>query len=177
MDYTGKQFGKVTLLRYSRPGGKGVGAYWLGQCECGNRKEYLARHLKAGRIKSCGKCIDYRRLIRSRESEKERLRRWMGREVKRSVWQQAVWHLSPTDFYSIIKQDCLFCGSKDIAGVVPLSQDQGYTSNGTRSECYTCRNKRGKGNVLEHLMYCASVFNYNKSLLTNPQTDDKVVID
>ena len=58
-DLTGQRFGKLTVLQRAedkiyKNGQKR--SCWLCQCDCGNKKEVAAHHLKSGEIKSCG-CI------------------------------------------------------------------------------------------------------------------------
>ena len=55
-DYKGKKIGKITILyRSEYPGGvPHTGAYWVGQCECGNYTWVRADHIRREEIKSCG---------------------------------------------------------------------------------------------------------------------------
>lgn len=52
---TGCKYGKLTVMGLDHIGKNGH-AYWLCQCECGNRKIVRASHLKDGHVKTCG-CI------------------------------------------------------------------------------------------------------------------------
>lgn len=57
IDLTGKQFGRLTVLRraedYVKPSGKRC-PMWHCICECGNEKDILGDNLKKGVVKSCG---------------------------------------------------------------------------------------------------------------------------
>lgn len=53
VDLTGQKFGRLTVLSKTN---KRQHRYivWLCQCDCGNIKEINGKHLRSGRIKSCG---------------------------------------------------------------------------------------------------------------------------
>ena len=51
-DLTGLKFGRLTVLEYAYT--KKSRAYWLCQCECGNKKIIFGKDLRNGKIKSCG---------------------------------------------------------------------------------------------------------------------------
>lgn len=57
-DITGKQFGRLTVLKWDHYRYQGINKrhYWLCQCECGNTKVVSAEHLYRGSTRSCG-CI------------------------------------------------------------------------------------------------------------------------
>jgi len=46
----GKVFGNIEVVRFATPGGRLV----IGRCVCGSEKPHEARHIKSGRIRSCG---------------------------------------------------------------------------------------------------------------------------
>ncbi len=48
------KFGKLTALYPGDKTGKGDGAFWVCECECGNICQVLAYKLKSGHTKSCG---------------------------------------------------------------------------------------------------------------------------
>ncbi len=52
-DLTGKRFGSVVVIGRAENDRNG-NRYWTCQCDCGNVKNIGGRHLKAGKIKSCG---------------------------------------------------------------------------------------------------------------------------
>ena len=56
-DYTNRQYGKLLLLCYSRPGGTGSGAIWKAACECGTILEVVAKDVAAGKKRTCGRCF------------------------------------------------------------------------------------------------------------------------
>lgn len=56
-DLTGKVFGKLTVLERDKEKiGKTAAAYWVCECECGNKKSVRSDRLKNGEVVSCG-CV------------------------------------------------------------------------------------------------------------------------
>jgi len=53
-DLTNIKFGRLTPIKHL--GRKKGGTMWLCKCECGNKKEVHASHLKQGNVVSCG-CV------------------------------------------------------------------------------------------------------------------------
>lgn len=66
IDMTGKRVGRLTVIE--RAGNEKQGqARWRCICSCGNEAIVPGRHLRNGKVKSCGcKLDDYRRTLRSR---------------------------------------------------------------------------------------------------------------
>jgi len=58
-DLTEQKFGKLTV-KDRVENNKNGSARWLCECECTNKKVVLARHLKSGKIQSCG-CLQKER--------------------------------------------------------------------------------------------------------------------
>jgi hypothetical protein len=52
-DLVGQRFNKLVVLKYLGQG-KNKQSRWLCQCDCGNKHEAFAHHLKTNNIKSCG---------------------------------------------------------------------------------------------------------------------------
>lgn len=56
LDLTGKEYGRLTVIKLSekRKSGKRFRFYWLCSCECGNEKKVRTDGLTSGNIRSCG---------------------------------------------------------------------------------------------------------------------------
>lgn len=52
IEMAGKKFNKLLVL--NKVDSKYNGSYWLCRCDCGKEKVILGKHLRKGRIKSCG---------------------------------------------------------------------------------------------------------------------------
>lgn len=52
VDISGRRFGRLTVIRFSRL--KGGRQTWICLCDCGVQKEIIGRYLKSGRSTSCG---------------------------------------------------------------------------------------------------------------------------
>lgn len=82
-DLTGETFGALTVIRFLRFGGSGIGALYRTRCTCGHLREVAGNKLRNGRVKSCVPCSNERRVRTMRatfagksESEKaERIKR------------------------------------------------------------------------------------------------------
>jgi hypothetical protein len=53
LDYTGKKFGRLTVIEYSHNDKKRQ-TYWKFRCDCGVEKVIRIGHVITGKIKSCG---------------------------------------------------------------------------------------------------------------------------
>lgn len=54
IDFTGKKFGRLTVIEYSHTHARYGKRYWLVQCECGNKAIVCGSGLKRGKPQSCG---------------------------------------------------------------------------------------------------------------------------
>jgi hypothetical protein len=54
IDYTGKTFGKLTVIKKDTTRKSKSGSFWLCKCECGNETSVLTQNLKSGKTSSCG---------------------------------------------------------------------------------------------------------------------------
>lgn len=53
----GNKYGRLTVISSSTKTNKSLDNYWVCQCECGNKKEVRASHLRNRKIQSCG-CLN-----------------------------------------------------------------------------------------------------------------------
>lgn len=60
-DFTGSQFGRLTVLREAPKRPNSPNSVWVAACECGNEIEAFSHNLVAGRTNSCG-CLKLERL-------------------------------------------------------------------------------------------------------------------
>lgn len=54
IDLTGQRFGRLVVLEQDFSPQKRRDAFWLCECDCGNKKIIQGRHLRSGESKSCG---------------------------------------------------------------------------------------------------------------------------
>jgi hypothetical protein len=68
LDMAGQKFGRLTVIEFSR---KNVHrhAYWVCECECGNKVDVNASHLKSGHTRSCG-CFNFKSFSLKRTKHK-----------------------------------------------------------------------------------------------------------
>lgn len=160
INYTGMKFGHLTLLSYSKPGGKGVGAYWTARCDCGVVKDVIAKAVVHGRIKTCGECPLVRDLGRFRmPSLKAGERKLYMRYLTKAATKKIPWDLSPEQFRDIIGKPCVYCatnpslrlkGTKLVYnGIDRLVSAGGYTLENSAPCCGDCRSFKGDMNYQE----------------------------
>ena len=53
-DMIGYRVHRLTVIARGETQGKSTGAYWICQCDCGNKTNIAGQHLRTGAIKSCG---------------------------------------------------------------------------------------------------------------------------
>ena len=130
-DYRNRRKGKLTLVGYRRPGGKGVGAIWTALCDCGNEREVVGRQVLAGRILSCGKCPDTleEKLPKStRKQMNYTFRRSLSSNLVRINKENCEWQISPQDYRKYLGMECLLCREKMTSRTVGVVRSQPCTS-------------------------------------------------
>lgn len=82
IDLTGQLFGDLKVVGFSRPGPSG--SFWNCECSCGSTKEVRSKHLRDGKVASCG-CKKggwthgfTSKSSRDEQSLKETYRSWVG---------------------------------------------------------------------------------------------------
>lgn len=163
-DYTGKKFNHLTALRYSRSGGKGVGAYWLTQCDCGNQIEVLAKYLVSGRNKTCGECQYTRDLMRRKKvsigKENYSIRTQFQKQVRASIFKRRDWTLTIEEFKGYISGQCFCCGDDSSAAKVTVGRvltEGHFTSQNVIPICRTCSKWQGEHNLADFLEHVVTI--------------------
>lgn len=179
-DRSGKKYGHLTLLYCIRGNGAGKGATWMALCDCGNKKEVDGRAVKKGRIKTCGKCEYYRRLLSTRpatgisvkSAERDIYRRYAKVAHKKGL----PFELDLPQFIDLIHKNCVYCGVeprqkvKDSKlkynGIDRIDNDKGYTLENSRSCCGTCNRMKSSSNYIEFLEHVYKIANHIESQRT-----------
>jgi hypothetical protein len=171
MDYTGKRYAHLRFISYSRSGGKGRGSLWLVECDCGTRKEVLARDVTAGRVQTCGSCSYFRGLLSSRsrrtftrnEPLRRAYRKWLGEITGKGASST----LTPENFRDIVTSPCSYCGTKaegpshsvSCVGIGDL-----YTPETCIALCSKCKALKGRYSHSELLEILAKIYRHQTSL-------------
>lgn len=66
IDLTGKQFGRLTVLRKDTERITNSGSYWICKCDCGKIKSVRSCSLRNGDIVSCG-CYRTEKIMKTKE--------------------------------------------------------------------------------------------------------------
>lgn len=161
MDLTNEKYGHLTMVGRMDKGG----GWWLAKCDCGNVAEVRAKYVRAGRVKTCGKCELGRRLMatggRNRVKGEKAVSLLYNRYVRSEVERGSDYIMEYQVYARKIKEKCLFCGRD------PLQRKKGpktpyhnlYNSSTSRvvteddwvSCCNTCRRWIGQGNYMDFL--------------------------
>lgn len=113
--------GKLTVVRYLRGGGRGIGSIWLCRCECGNELEALGKRIAKGLPRSCVNCKA--KLYTTTESSivPRGYRRGYNRYVRATSGDTDRGSvLTAPQFIKLASKDCRICGAKLARGIVPL---------------------------------------------------------
>lgn len=150
--YKNKRFGHLTLVKYAKAGGTGIGAYWKALCDCGTEVEVLARAVSAGRILTCGKCQYHKDLRSFGKGSTGRYRRDYAKLLGKAGDEGTKVTITGVQFQSYVHQDCALCGR--IAKGTKMSIERidtnlEYTSNNVAVICTDCRVMKGSKSLQE----------------------------
>jgi hypothetical protein len=127
-DYTGKTSGKLTLVAYRRPGGKGVGAIWTAVCECGNTRDVIGRMVIAGRIRSCGDCkLPPTNIPKVTKDLSYRFRRSLSYMVAKYTRLGIRWGIDYQEYRKVLGKNCTLCREPMTVGRVGVAHVQPCT--------------------------------------------------
>lgn len=155
-DYKGARFHKLVMIARIGPGGSGIGAKWVAQCDCGNTREVVGKDVAAGRLKSCGNC----RMPLGKPGprvapETAQLRKRYATAVRRATREEVKWDLTPEQYIGIVDKSCSLCGAgPNKTGAIALVNSNGeYTPSNTFPVCSCCKPMMRGLSVLEFLDY------------------------
>jgi hypothetical protein len=162
-DLTGMRFGKLKVI--SKAGlHKGRAVRWLCKCDCGNTTDVIAGSLKAGRTKSCGKCI--------RASGEEAAFNTLLRTYKRGARDRNLsFELSATTFRVLTKENCHYCGSPPVkdkytdkgsipyvySGIDRIDNSLGYVNGNVVSCCERCNRAKMGSSYDEFVKWISNI--------------------
>lgn len=167
IDYTGRKYSHLLLIRKVRAGRQGTGAVWLAQCDCGEVREVVARDVSNGRTHSCGKCQLGRDSTRKKRVRTERHTKWEAQAYSRyfrtAANRKRQFTLEPAQFFNIIHSKCTYCGNEPGKAETGLNEltlvvDSGsYTLDNVEPACRRCRTLKGTNNHQEFLDICIEI--------------------
>lgn len=170
IDYTGHRHGHLTLLKFSRPGGPGVGQFWLARCDCGKIKEVQAKDVYHKKVKTCGKCEYTKELMvtASRKNygridhNKRLLNKRYKQCVKMAIVRSIDWQIDIKDFERLAHSACFYCDApapKGLHGVDRLDPKLPYTLDNVQPCCTPCNVSKARRNFPEFLEMCIKIVN------------------
>lgn len=165
-DITGKKYHKLKAIQMDHMQKMGDGrsrAWWVWQCECGNRIIRSLRNVRCGYIKSCG-C-----------------------HVRRG-WQMVAWavyyrnyndgNLSFDEFIELSRQPCYYCGavktntrkikknSWSYNGLDRLSNKKPHNKNNVVPACFFCNEHKCEMSYKEFMNWIEVIY-FNRCLTEN----------
>ncbi len=161
MDLTNQKYGHLTMMgKLDRGGG-----WWLAKCDCGSTAEVRGKYVRAGRVKTCGKCELGRRLMatggRARAKGDKAVSMLYNRYVKQEMERGSTALLEFDVYARKIKDKCVFCGRDPLQrkkgpripyhNLVNTSTSRVVTADDWISCCNKCRRWMGKDNYLDFL--------------------------
>lgn len=167
INYQNKKFHSLTLIARIRVGGKGVGAIWLAQCDCGNTREVAARQVANGRIKTCGKCPSGRDLARGRRIRTDRTTKEQRKSYKRYLNTprnaNGLAAIPIAQFLELIAENCSYCGAlarqsrSGLNEITRVVDSEGFTLQNLEPICRCCKEFKGTHNRIDFLDLCTKV--------------------
>lgn len=174
----GQKFSRLLVVAPDKP--KHGRAYWICECECGQRCSASGKALRSGKKRSCG-CLR-RELARDRAavlSENNRLAFGeAGFNLLYATYRCSAetrkldFELSKCDFKSLTSGICVYCGSEP-------SQYCGKETSGFYVYNWIDRKDNTKGYTLENSVSCCGRCNLMKRFMSPAQFIDacKAVVD
>lgn len=170
-DLTGKVFGrlKVLLLAGYNKDNKHV---WTCLCSCGNKKDVVCNVLLDGRVVSCG-CYWLEKIsISPGQAEINSLFLDYQNGARNRKYS---FTLSKSDFETIIKQDCIYCGCKPskfkqnsksskgiyFNGIDRVNNSKGYETSNCVPCCHICNRAKAGMSQKDFLEWVKKCFNFS----------------
>jgi hypothetical protein len=151
-DITGKQFGKLTVIRYE--GTLNGRDMWLCKCDCGSEKVIRGSHLREGRITSC----KIRLKLDKGEAALKGVYRLYMRKAKERGYS---FKINLDDFRKLTKERCYYCGIEPLQKAKHPKYNGNYIYNGID------RIDNSKGYILRNVVSCCKDCNRAKSNMSH----------
>jgi hypothetical protein len=162
-EMVGKKFGR--LLPIEKAPSRHGRTCWLCQCDCGKTKVVLGENLRKGKTKSCG-CIRRELALNSVTYAREQHYLPPGEAAFNVMFyvykthaseRNLVFELDQTQFRTMTKKNCFYCGDEPKTLFKPKAPHGGYLSNGVD------RKDNNIGYTTENSVTCCRVCNQMKS--------------
>lgn len=175
-DYIGHKYGHLTIVKYVRYNPKSRASMWLTRCDCGNEREMELRSVKAGRIKTCGKCelkhkLKYQSKLKKVRTTKN-IQTLYNRYVKKAQEQGYGWYISMEDFRTLVQKECTLCGApaslrmrgstQPINKLIRVSIKNDYTLENSGTCCVRCEEKYLKVGISKAIVEIIETYNFLK---------------
>lgn len=174
IDETGARYGRLVVL--CRGDAYRTGFKWRCVCDCGNEHQASPANLRAGQVRSCGKCGAF--LLKSDEAACRQAHNNYRRNARNRGLQ---FELSVDEFRSITSANCHYCGATPsnshkaarpregavayrYNGIDRVDNSIGYSAGNIVSCCQTCNRAKSDMPQGEFLAWIERIANYRKNL-------------
>lgn len=157
-DETGNVYGQLTVLKRVEKASYGRHAFWLCQCECGNKPIVSGTSLRDGRTKTCG-CVHSRQLPPGQAAFNALYCNYRINARNKG----RIFELTKEDFSFITKMNCHYCGIEPLQISCYRGLNGDYTHNGVD------RVDSKKGYTLDNVVPCCSMCNIAKKNFTRKE--------
>lgn len=164
----GKKFTRLTVISRVKNNKQG-GAMWYCICDCGKDNTVSTSSLNRGDIKSCG-CLNDEKRRTSKPGNGDHNKKPEGESNFNSIYKyykanakrrKYEFHLTKSEFRSLTKEDCYYCGMEPSNAYTPKKGQNGsYTYSGID------RIDNNIGYTIDNCVPCCKQCNRAKSSLT-----------
>ena len=168
-ELTNQKYGHLTILGRL----EGRRGWCLAKCDCGSMKEVRIKYVRAGRVKTCGKCELGRRLMatggRKRDQGHKAVSLLYNRYVRKEMERGSEYILPPDVYAQKIREKCAFCGRDPLQrkkgpkipyhNLVQLSESRVVTPEDLVACCNKCERWKGQDNYMTFLEHAIKIVN------------------
>ena len=160
----GNKYNRLTVLSFDHKD-KRHRAYYLCQCECGNKKVIHGAALTSGNTKSCGCLSREAKALTALPGGLGAMRQVITQNYIRAG-KRRVWNLTEDEFYHISQQNCHYCGQPPSLIKKGSGTDHDFIYNGIDRVDST------KEYVLNNVVPCCKRCNVAKNNMTTDEFRD-----
>lgn len=166
----------LTAVEHISNLGSSKGALWKFRCDCGTKKEILAKEVVRGNSKTCGRpeCPFHRELRhikRKNKRDNSSLHSMFLRYMSGAARRGHEWSLTEDEFRYIVIQDCHYCGASpssrqysvytiDVNGIDRVDNKRGYIKGNVMPCCTLCNMMKGKLGYSQFIEHTRQIYFY-----------------
>jgi hypothetical protein len=163
---TGQRFVRLVVTSQAESNKHGH-TKWNCKCDCGNEVIAYASDLKRGGRPSCG-CLKSEKIsaLRRLEPGHAGLNQIFGQYKKSAKERRVTFHLTYTQFSSLIAEQCHYCGSGPTLRVFSENRMSQRNVNGNFTYTGIDRKNSDEGYHIENCVTCCKTCNFAKNSMS-----------